>query len=705
MRISQIIPILITLILSGCFLDNEPEAITNPDNAKLALGEYDYTTREGDEGVIATINYNVTLEAESPQDVMVDIYLLPILDNNSTEDSSELDPDEYSLLTRVTVEQMPPGLNSLSLEVPISDLKHDIGEYEIVPVLNPLELITGDDFSNNLPSHIGSSEPQTSDIDGAILVNGTSIPAEEIHDNVSVLLLEEQHVYEDIVNVDITSDEPTVIINYTKYDYNNEPLVYFYDSEITGDVIFQDETLLFEIDSQTSEVIPHTYYLTAQATITNQTYPLKLKLWNKTEQQYCSYQEIDITSTEEAKLGYAIEVYDMFNEAFGDMWPTEDAYDTNYFWGYIAADLAFDQLPTNEALNFSIQFNLIKASDLPSDIACDEVIDTEPAFSNQLSLVSYFFEDPSLLDINGSDNRYATKSTDIDYELLSFDKSFKKGDEDKFQAVVGTGFEVKYKADVDDEDEDEIKAGIFSETNLVTTVFDAENELITLNGEVGLTGANTVGYTFETSVLGFVVYSSSPEDVIDCNDTTCQEDKKFLSFDEEWEKTAEASTSTFLIGPVPVKISAGVTGTLEFNTGIGINEEYGLFVGAIDTSSIIAVDFDGYLKGGIDLALIYAGAIGQIDVVETSIGSVAYIRPWDNVTSGITAQLDLELIKGQVGAYADVKAFKWCSKKIWGKSIKYICGKETKKYTFWIYNTPALYEKEGYELFDVQKNW
>ncbi|KZN54470.1 hypothetical protein [Pseudoalteromonas luteoviolacea] len=211
--------------------------------------------------------------------------------------------------------------------------------------------------------------------------------------------------------------------------------------------------------------------------------------------------------------------------------------------------------------------------------------------------------------------------------------------------------------------------------------FNAKNTLfsISYNGSAYISGLNT-GYESEMIIFNNVVF----------------EDEKFTakyekSWEKKWEEDKVIAQATFTVGPIPIKVEAGVTGNLGFELTVGYNAE--LYA----EGDLFHVDFGAFGRGGVNLLVASAGVqailtlIDNTFAMESNAGFALLTNDNTNphIYYGIELKNDLDVISGKFGLYAETYGVKWCKK--WG--IPYPCGKKTTRYDLWLYQTNSVFDK------------
>ncbi|NGN99387.1 hypothetical protein G5S52_17560 [Grimontia sp. S25] len=256
----------------------------------------------------------------------------------------------------------------------------------------------------------------------------------------------------------------------------------------------------------------------------------------------------------------------------------------------------------------------------------------------------------------------------INYEK-NFDASY--GDTSKFAVTVELYGKLALVPLVD-------PGAVISGTGDVSAYFfNAENTLfgVSFDGSAYASGTNT-GYATEMVIF---------------NATILEDEYYTSSYSKTWEKSWEEekvlASARFSIGPVPMSVEAGVSGSLGLEMEVGYNAE---LTGGGD---LFSVDFGAFGRGGIDLLIASGGVQAIFNLIENTF-SMESTAGFDlgsnpNIYYSITLQDAIDVISGKFGLYADLRGIKWCKK--W--FIPYPCGSKTTRYSLWLYQTPSVFEK------------
>jgi hypothetical protein len=180
-------------------------------------------------------------------------------------------------------------------------------------------------------------------------------------------------------------------------------------------------------------------------------------------------------------------------------------------------------------------------------------------------------------------------------------------------------------------------------------------------------------------------------------------DRVSKSYATSWEKEKRVARTRFVVGPIPIKVSLYVSGSVDIDFEMGLEDNY-LF----SENKLPEMDFNLDLDGGVDVIGGEAGVTSRFGIIEEKFQANGYAE-FDYLSATdqlLSAKLkthvvnDLEMIRGKFGLYARWRTIKWCKK--WG--IPYPCGTKKRKKTIWFYKTKALYNKKN-TILEKEKSW
>jgi hypothetical protein len=172
-------------------------------------------------------------------------------------------------------------------------------------------------------------------------------------------------------------------------------------------------------------------------------------------------------------------------------------------------------------------------------------------------------------------------------------------------------------------------------------------------------------------------------------------------FKKEWEVWENLAEKKFFVGPIPLRITAGVDGRVGYDIGFGFgyNEIIDMTYSVSVTGKIIDdLDLNLFVNGGIDLAVTKAGVEASLNLIEESFiiemaaGVDSENTAWSGLELGygMSIKNEIDVISGKFGLFSEVYVPKFC--KIWGAALP--CGFKWNKYHLWLYQTDSVYKKK-----------
>ena len=443
----------------------------------------------------------------------------------------------------------------------------------------------------------------------------------------------------------------------------------FVSSYIDGGLVVLDSPDIHEGTGQNhSDVIGHVdaiYHGSVEATadltaevLINNNYQ-SVQLWDSANASYADAQSIDFEyNGDEHFFGFDLALTDQ---------QLSDLYD-----GYDA---------TAELNTFTVRLTLTDTTTQGSEFDQN---------NNQIeiSVPLYFFEQEAVASAsNNSGNVKSIKTNASEFSSsgftntgnqLSVDGSYDTsyGDASKFK--VGVDLAGELKADLLDK-----SASVESGGSVDMWIFNAKNTIfgISFDGQAYLSGLNT-GYESEMIIFNTTVF----EDEF----WNAQFSK---TFEKSWEEERILAQARFTVGPIPVKVSAGIEG------GIGFELELAYAQSELPAEGdIFSTNFGGFANGGVDLLIAEAGVTIEINIIENvlSLESSANLALLDDgvvdprIEYSFALTDEIDVISGRFGLYADVWSVKWCK----ALFVPYPCGSRTTTYNLWLYQTPSVFAKE-----------
>lgn len=308
----------------------------------------------------------------------------------------------------------------------------------------------------------------------------------------------------------------------------------------------------------------------------------------------------------------------------------------------------------------------------------------------ELSAPLFFFEqtEPESVDerparvarsLVPSENNLTTRAVDVEStgNRLSVDGSFNAGYGDSSKFRVAVDLQGELTADLL-----ERAAALEAGGAVNMWIFNAQNTIfsITYDGQAYLSGINT-GYSSEMVIFN----------------TTVFEDEYYnaqfaISLAKSWEEERVLASARFFVGPIPIRISAGITGGVGFELNLG----YALSELTAD-GDVFSTNFGGFATGSVDVLIAEAGVTAELNVIDNvlALDSSASLALLDDgvvdprVEYAFELTDDIDVISGRFGLFARVRGIKWC--KFLG--VPYPCGGKTTEYYLWLYQTPSVFAK------------
>ena len=211
-------------------------------------------------------------------------------------------------------------------------------------------------------------------------------------------------------------------------------------------------------------------------------------------------------------------------------------------------------------------------------------------------------------------------------------------------------------------------------------IFNAFNTLFSIDySGSGYVGAGPTGYASEMVIFNNVAFS----------------EEKFVAefskaFEKSWEERKVLASTRFTVGPIPVKVEAGVEGD------VGLALEVGYQNAALSAEGdIFSTDFGAFADGGVDLLVASAGVEAELTLIDDvlSLESSVDLSPifsHKRIDYAIDLTDEIDVISGRFGIFAELSGIKWCKK----FGIPYPCGSKKTRYDLWLYQTPSVFQKE-----------
>ena len=328
----------------------------------------------------------------------------------------------------------------------------------------------------------------------------------------------------------------------------------------------------------------------------------------------------------------------------------------------------------SSALQNEIHFRLTLSDATEHGVEADQS-------NNQFEISSpvFFFEQTSTETADKGTRAARVESTG---NRISVDGSYNAGygDASKFRVAVDLNGELK--ADLLEK-----AAAVEAGGTVNMWIFNAQNTIFSIayDGQAYLSGVNT-GYTSEMVIFNTKVFEDEYYNA-----------QFAISLAKSWEEERTLASARFFVGPIPIKVSAGITGGVGFELNLG----YALSELTAD-GDVFSTNFGGFANGSVDVLIAEAGVTAELNVIDNklSLDSSASLALLDEgqVDPRIEYAFELtdviDVISGRFGLFAKVGAIKWC--KVLG--IPYPCGTKTNEYYLWFYQTPSVFAK-SWEIY------
>jgi len=163
----------------------------------------------------------------------------------------------------------------------------------------------------------------------------------------------------------------------------------------------------------------------------------------------------------------------------------------------------------------------------------------------------------------------------------------------------------------------------------------------------------------------------------------------------EWKERKEIISETFIVGPIPLSVTAGIDGSIALNTSLNFE---GIGV-VLDVN--VPAHLTVFLQGGIGKIIAEAGVKGNANLIDTladaNIRAGLTLNDSNELSFGIHPKvtLDLNILQAALEVYAKTKTkIAWCSKHVLFATVWYPCGLDWDEWSYFIYKTPWLFHRK-----------
>ncbi|MEM0952987.1 MAG: hypothetical protein AAGI24_02500 [Pseudomonadota bacterium] len=264
--------------------------------------------------------------------------------------------------------------------------------------------------------------------------------------------------------------------------------------------------------------------------------------------------------------------------------------------------------------------------------------------------------------VSGSDNISAQNNAELNFNR-SFGNTY--GDRSKFAIGFNLGADAFVK-------QNRAEASFESFGNFNIYIFD--NSATLLGAEAGVFAFGDTlgaGYNVGVSILGLSVFDES--------DSVSERLQR--SWDRTWEEEQALFDARFVILIVPVRVNAGIAGSVGFGAGVGFDN---LVVSA--TGDVFSAEIAAFAEASIDLAIASGGVGGSFLIISenfsiTGTADLTEAFTDSRITLGMDITNELKAIEGEIYLFVRYPVYKFCCK------VKRKEGRKT------IYNTGSLYDR------------
>ena len=264
--------------------------------------------------------------------------------------------------------------------------------------------------------------------------------------------------------------------------------------------------------------------------------------------------------------------------------------------------------------------------------------------------------------VAGSDSVSAQSNAE-----LNFNKSFGQtyGDRSKFAVGFNLGADAFVK-----QARAEAAFNSFGSFNIY--IFNNSASLLGANANVFAFGDTLgAGYSVGVNILGLTVFDES--------DSVSERLQR--SWDRSWEEEQALFDARFVILIVPVRVNAGIAGSVGFGAGVGFDN---LVVSA--TGDVFSAEIAAFAEASINLLIASGGVGGSFLIISenfsiTGTADLTEAFTDSRITLGMDITNELKAIEGEIYLFVRYPVYKFCCK------VKQKEGRLT------IYNTGSLYDK------------
>jgi len=630
------------LTLLGCNNDNNPPPVSQQGNFYVSDVGMPTATPMAQKDQF-TLDYILHVEQFQAVDVDIDFYMIDTSSTAPDVGDTSVDLNNAHMVMTTTIEQVSNGTYALSIDIIVPNTQGMAGDYMIVALVDPNNEFAETNEEDNWPT-LEMLESMTADERDAMAV--TAYSSESM-----------------IVTAPVPND-----IMIDEHGFGQDSIIFDVPDRMGDSVLMSN--IVGYLEARYSGQGMAKALLHAQVLIDNNWQPLNF--WKMSSQADGSGQYSD-------SILYS--------------------FDEDYNEAHMSFDIAFNQQDL-ETLHANYDPSLDNELTIRLELTPDASMGFDDAVPEnnvvEVTIPYYFFEEsapapstPSPVApakfqqlLSSAAPQYASGASFVD-----LNKGYNKvyGNKSKVAAQITLEGGVSI---------DPIRAGgsAYASGAFNVYMFKAKNTIVGVDFSADAYLLDETGYLLEMTFLNTTVFSTEKT----------QKRKKgsiptwSVGYEKSWERSRDIVKSRFFVGPIPLSVSAGVSGSV----GFGIEAGYSgvLFV----NGDLFSASFDAYARGGIDLLIVEAGIQIAMTIIENNFtleSGLGLALAQDNLQPEITYYVglvdEIDVIKGKFGLYAEVRGIKWCKRWI----FYYPCGIRTTQYDFWFYQTPSLFHKE-FTLFE-----
>ena len=264
--------------------------------------------------------------------------------------------------------------------------------------------------------------------------------------------------------------------------------------------------------------------------------------------------------------------------------------------------------------------------------------------------------------VSGSDSVSAQNNAALTY-VRSFGQSY--GDSSKFAVTLSLNSSAFVL-------QDRAQASFTSSGGFNISIFNNNASLLGASASAFAFGDTLgAGYEVGVSLLGLIVFEES--------DSVA--DRLQASWDRTWEEEQTLFEARFVVLIVPVRVNAGISGSVGFGAGVGFDN-----LVLSTTGDVLSAEIAAFAEASIDLLVASGGVGGSFLIVAenfsiTGTADLTEAFTDSRITLGLDVQNQLQAIEGEIYLFVRYPVYKFC------------CKVEQKEGRKTIYNTGSLFDR------------